>query len=122
MIALEADTDVQAMLDREYRHTATPKAVGCLGGRGDLDRGLLRHPGIRTRWETIRTLCHEPIHSLAHPFSRGDFQFAAVPSGTELIESLSRVCAEGTRVFSSSISLRQAAAANPSLRGQLTQV
>lgn len=65
LTAMNSDPIVRATLERQFRHT------------GHLERPSLQvaistevSSGVSecdTRWRTVRTLCHELMHSLAHP-------------------------------------------------------
>lgn len=117
--ALEADPAVRATLERQFRHT------------GHLERPALRVaistevssgiPECQTRWTTIRTLCHELMHSLAHPdFVAASTSSPRFPNGVTFNQVLVEGCAEalGVQLFNN---LRQRASSNGALRGQLTQ-
>ena len=117
--ALEADPPVRATLERQFRHT------------GHLERPSLRVaistevssgiPECQTRWGTIRTLCHELMHSLAHPdFVAASSSSPRFPNGVTFTQVLVEGCAEtlGVQLFNS---VRQRATTDAALRGRLTQ-
>ncbi len=72
------------------------------------------------RWKTIRTLCHELMHSLAHPdFSAAAESSPRFPNGVTFDQALIEGCAEvlGVELFKF---LREQAAQTPALLTQLT--
>lgn len=117
--ALEADPPVRAALERQFRHT------------GHLERPSLRVaistevssgiPECQTRWSTIRTLCHELMHSLAHPdFVAASSSSPRFPNGVSFDQVLVEGCAEvlGVQLFNN---LRQRASTDSALRALLSQ-
>jgi hypothetical protein len=116
---LEADPPVRAQLERQFRHT------------GHLERPSLRVaistevssaiPECQTRWGNVRTLCHELMHSLAHPdFVAASSSSPRFPTGVTFDQVLVEGCAEalGVQLFND---LRQRASSDAALRGLLTQ-
>jgi hypothetical protein len=114
--ALEADPVVQALLNDVARHTGFhDRATHKVAISTEVSSAI---PECTTRWRTIRTLCHELMHSLAHP----DFIAAITSSprfshGVTFYQVLDEGFAEvlGVQLFNH---LRGADAA---LLGQLTQ-
>ena len=117
--ALDADPAVQAMVERQFRHT------------GHLERPSLQvaistevnaaPTECATRWSTIRTLCHELMHSLAHPdFVAATTSTPRFPSGVDHPQVLVEGCAEvlGVQLFND---LRVSAVTNAALRTSLSQ-
>jgi hypothetical protein len=81
---------------------------------------VISHPPTR-RWVIIRTLCHELLHSLAHPdFWTAISSSPRFPTGAKFDQALREGCAEALAVqlFND---LRQGAASDAALSGQLTQ-
>jgi Domain of unknown function (DUF4157) len=119
MTALEADPTVQASLDRQVRHTGRLERPSLqVGISTEVDAGA---PECQTRWTTIRTLCHELMHSLAHPdFVAGTHSSPRFPSGVNFNQVLVEGFAEvlGVQLFNN---LRVSAGTDAALLASLTQ-
>lgn len=117
LVSMEATPAVQALLDRQLQHT------------GRLERPSLRvgistevstgRPECVTRWSTIKTLCHELMHSLAHPdFISAISSSTRFPSGVQFPQILNEGFAEvlGVELFDS---LRSQARLDAAMKSRL---
>ena len=119
MTALEAEPAVQASLDNQVRHTGRLERPSLqVGISTEVDAGVSE---CATRWRTVRTLCHELMHSLAHPdFVAGTQSSPRFPNGVNFNQVLVEGFAEvlGVQLFND---LRVSAGSDAALLASLTQ-
>jgi hypothetical protein len=117
--ALEADPAVQSLADDLLRHTGqTNRLTSEVKISTEVSSATSE---CATRWSTIRTLCHELMHALAHPdFFAATSNSPRFPSGIKFDQVMVEGFAEvlGLQLFTF---LRATAASNAGLLGQLTQ-
>ena len=117
--ALEADPAVQSLVDDLLRHTGqTEQLTHLVRIATEVSSAT---PECATRWTTIRTLCHELMHVLAHPdFVAATTSSPRFPSGITFDQVLVEGFAEvlGVQLFTF---VRATAGSNASLLSQLTQ-
>ncbi len=117
--ALEADPVVQPLVDDLLRHTGrTNRLTHEVGIATEVSTASSE---CTTRWNTIRTLCHELMHALAHPdFFAATTSSPRFPSGVTFDQVLVEGFAEvlGVQLF---LSVRTKAAGSAGLLTQLTQ-
>jgi hypothetical protein len=117
--ALEADPAVQPLVDELARHTGqTNRLTHVVKISTEVSTALSE---CTTRWNTIRTLCHELMHALAHrDFFAASSSSPRFPNGITFDQVLVEGFAEvlGVELFRF---LRTTAAGNASLLSKLTQ-